>query len=492
MVDKNFGEMAEKIFRFSIIIVTLLILFCFIIDLGGAKTLNVSVERGVSKNINKENIGSFGAKDSITFWSEETKRYFTNTGSKLNIDRFTYVKDYNLFEGWILIHSNRTQLCTIVDVFGGGWKRITLKKGDNLLNFSDIGEYGGLRILSIGTVNGFGLVKAKRDPFHFEDYPIAILKSELGKFTWEKAAIAVVVAAIGCGWAYYVKRRLLINANVYKLIYMVIPCVLILIALGVNYSNVEIQISENVTRQVPSLTWSSYNIKDMWNWALTLFFAGGYAAGLYISKFEYFTVVIPLMDRFSIIRLPYNKELKIIRDIDGKLAKVRVENEGKLKIDLNGEEVEAVVSTDRKQKDEDRSTIEFNSKTAMFSAALFGLLILANFLNVFKIDLMCSFLILGTTALIFNISTIKEVFSRIEREVTIISTRLITNDRYAADLLNGKLKEMAKAFETLRKDLIRKEFEVDVKLVKEVLDVTRSLKPVPKADEVKAEAEGDE
>jgi hypothetical protein len=238
----------------------------------------------------------------------------------------------------------------------------------------------------------------------------------------------------------------------------------------------------------------------MWNWAFAVFFLAGYAAGLRVTDPAWFTIVKPLFDRFEIRRYPINPSKGVIRDDRGKLALLDVKEQGYMTIVENYAEEDALIEIERKEMSIPfKETVINKTPMLAFTAVFFALTIVANYLNVFKIDLVSAFTITAAAALVFNITALRDKLLTPSSVITVVSTQLIDNESYARDLLNGRLREMAKKYNALKRQLIKKEFELDYKVTKEVLDVVRALKLQPPAaeedeefDEEEEELEGDE
>lgn len=82
-----------------------------------------------------------------------------------------------------------------------------------------------------------------------------------------------------------------------------------------------------------------------------IFLLAGYALGLRFAQPEQLTVVKPLMDRITIVRYPFNRRRKLIRDEDGKPCTIEVKHEGRMKIEDDGSEEEAYVEIERKVRE---------------------------------------------------------------------------------------------------------------------------------------------
>ncbi len=450
--------------------------FCFLVE---------GAELEVSQNVSKRDLGTFGGVD-LPYWSEETQRYFTRTDSKLEIDSWAYVVNYDLFKGYVVIYSERVEPVSFVDVFSGNWKKTTLKKGYNHFNFSNLGEYSGLRILTIGSPSGFALLKQKRNPFWFENYPVVILKRELAEFSWQRAVNASGLMFAGLAFAYYLRKELLENNAVRLAIYVILPISAILIVLGLRYDYVDVQIVQgNITtaKTIPALTFDKYQIKDMWNWYYSVFLLAGYLLGLKFAKPEQLTVIRPLMDRIAIVRYPFSRRRRIIRDEDGRLCTVDIEHEGKLKVEDDGFEEEAYIEIDRRVRERSFKEQAINKTAfAIVIVAIFGFAVVADYLNVFRIDLASALIISAFLGILLNITVLKDRLTNIAADITIISTKLIDNESYAKDLVNQRLVEMSKKYNALIDELVRAQYEMKVEVTKRLLNLADILEIQPAGD----------
>jgi hypothetical protein len=421
------------------------------------------------------------------FWSNETKQFFSGP-SYTRIDNNTYVVAYSLKEGWVKIHAEIPTLLAFCDPFSGKWVKKFVKKGETNITLPFKPQpYGGLRLLMIGSPWGFGFIKEKEDVLSWGDYPIVILLSEMAKWAWERAFYSVCLAFVGLAYAYFVKRELLIVNRGWQMLFAVFGVVLIFLVLGLTHHPVKVQIvqgNQTITKTIEALEFSGYRIKQFYNYAFAFMFIFGYLIGLKFFRNEYFTTVKPLMDRIEINSYPVNINKGVIRDFDGKIAKLEIiEPIGKFTVTENGYTVDAFVEIERKTEDVPKRVELTNKKALIVSFGVVGLIFIGNFLNLFKIDLISTAIITGVVFTLINLGNIKEILLTPSRTLTIYSTELITNDRYYADLLNGKLKEMAKVYNKLRKELIKKEFEIDYKIATEIFSIAKSLEVTPEPSE---------
>jgi len=373
-----------------------------------------------------------------------------------------------------------------VDVFSGNWKKTTLRKGYNHFSFSNLGEYSGLRILTIGSPSGFALLKQKRDPFWFENYPVVILKRELAEFSWQRAVNASGLMFAGLAFAYYLRKELLENNVVRLAIYVILPISAILIVLGLRYDYVDVQIVQGnitTTKTIPALTFDKYQIKDMWNWYYSVFLLAGYLLGLKFARPEQLTVIRPLMDKIAIVRYSCNRRRRIIRDEDGRLCTVDIEHEGKLKVEDDGFEEEAYIEIDRRVRERSFKEQAINKTAfAIVIVAIFGFAVAADYLNVFRIDLASALIISAFLGILLNITVLKDRLTNIAADITIISTKLIDNESYAKDLVNQRLVEMSKKYNALIDELVRAQYEMKVEVTKRLLNLADLLEIQPAGD----------
>lgn len=469
----------NKLFLLTILTVIGLILFCYIVE---ADYVDLSKYIKRNESLSKEELGSFANDKDLVYWSNETAKYFTNTESKLTIDNRAYVVDYDLFKGYIIVKSEITQPCTIVDVFSGTWKKTLLKKGYNYFNFSNIGEYGGLRIVSIGTPSGFALLKQKKDIFYFEDYPIAILKSELARFSWERAFTALFIAFLAFIIAATLKEKYLMSGLFIHLIFILLLCFVIIALLMVDYGNTTISVIQNnqtVSKSIPYIKIDTYKVKDMWNWAFTVAFFIGYLLGLYFARVKYLIVVLAEYGKINVKRYLYNEEKQLIRDFeDNSLCKINYKEKFKqfLPFTLDNEELKAILAVD-----EQNNSIQQKTETSLKWAyiaffATFIISIAANFLNVFKIDFAFTLLLSVAIAVITNFNTLINYFAlRITKEKIITCSNLMNEENYTKMLKNAEIKHLVAEFEQLLKESMQEKIKQPRQIYRKLAEIYDTL-----------------
>jgi len=423
-------------------------------------------------------------KEGIVFWSNDTAKLWFYHGSKIQIDNLTWVTGYDLNEGWVKIHAEIPSVVVLCDPFGGKWVKRFVKKGETNITLPfKVKAYNGLKMLIIGSPRGMGFIKEEGDILSWNDYPIVILLSEMAKWAWERAFHAVCVTLIGIAYAYFVKRELLMVKRGHLILSAFIGFIAVLLVLGLTYHPVMVKIiqgNQTITKTVEAIEFNGYNIKKFYNYLFAVFFLIGYAIGLKVTKIDFITTVKPLMDRIEINRYPVNVDRGVIRDFDGKLTKLEiVEPVGEFTVIDNGKSNRAFVEIDRKTEDTSKRIELTNRKALIVSFGVVGLIFVGNYLNLFKIDLISMAIITGLVFVLINLGNLRELILTPSRVLTIYSTELITNDRYYADLLNGRLKEMAKVYNKLRRELIKKEFEIDYKIATEIFSIAKSLEITP-------------
>ena len=393
--------------------------------------------------------------------------------------------DYDLFEGWVIIHADRTEPITVVDVFGGTWKKTAIKAGFNRLNFSNVGEYAGLKVVTIGSPYGFAILKQKRDIFYFEDYPIAILKSELAKFGWQRAAGALFVFLAGFGLSYYLKRERLLVSFTDNLVILGVCVVLILAALSVDYTTVTVKFpagNSTVVKQIPALELSKVKVKDMYNWAFAVFFVLGFLFAQRIVDYEkLYLAVVEYSKPIKLYELPYLPKKELVRDTDSKLTRIRFKDGLKQSVnfELNGEAVKGILAV-KVEDIHDSSKAEFNAKyglIAFFTTLVVS--IVADYLNVFRVDLAYSLLFAAVVALVFNLKAIKQHFSLdVEKEKVVECSELMNEDNYAKMLKNAEIRHIAEDYNRLLRAYIKEKIMQPRRTVSELLGVIKEVKKV--------------
>lgn len=453
----------------------------------------VDLSKYKDETLNKQELGSFQSKN-LVFWSNETAKYFDGSYSKLVIDKNAYVVDYDLFEGYIIIKSEVTEPAIIVDVFSGTWKKTTIKKGYNYFNFSKIGEYGGLRVITIGTPNGFALIKQKRDLFYFEDYPVVILKSELAKFSWQRAFTGLLVFLFGLGIAYYLKQHYLNPRFSFHLMMLILLSVLLMLSISIDLSGESIKLSSNnqtIIKQISKLSLSSQKVRDMYNWAYVVFIWLGYIAGLKLSRLNYLSIVLAEYGKVRIKQIPFSENKKLARDLDGEIAKIKFKNEIKQYITLNIDDEEEKGITVIKEQDKALNVgkAEYNERLSL--AAFLGslvVMVVADYLNVIKFDFSGALLISGLAVVLTNVKALyQDLKLKVTKEKLLECSKIVNEDSYTRMLKNAEIKQFAEDYNKLLRAFMREKITQPRKVVAELLGVIREVREVEGYEQDKAE-----
>lgn len=462
-----------------------LILFLILLVLPVASADYIDMSKFAKQNTTVQELGKFSSQPDLVYWSNETRKFITGTESKWDIDKWAYVVDYDLDEGWILIYANRTEPVTVVDVFGGVWKKTTIHKGYNRLNFSGVQEYAGLKVVTVGSPWGFAILKQKRDLFYFEDYPIAILKSELAKFGWQRAAGALGIFLVGFALSYWLKRDRLLISFLDNLIILVACVVLILAILSVDYTTAAVKIpvgNTTVVKQIPALELSREKIRDMYNWAFAVFFVLGFIFARYLADYEkLYLAIVDYSKPIRLYELPYLPKLGLIRDHDNRLTRISFKDDFKqpVSFELDGESVKGILAVKVEDSVND-SRAEFNLRYSLI--AFFGMLVIsvaADFLNVFRIDLAYSLFLALITALLFNVKAIKQHFSlEVTKTKLIECSEIMNEDSYTKMLKTAQIKQIAEDYNRLLRAYVREKITMPRKTINELLSVIREVRQV--------------
>jgi hypothetical protein len=436
-----------------------------------------------ARNATVQELGKFSSQPDLVYWSNETKKFITGTESKWVIDSWAYVVDYDLNKGYIVVYTNRTEPVTIVDVFGGTWKKATIHKGYNYFNFSGVQEYAGLKVVTIGSPSGFAILKQKRDIFYFEDYPIAILKSELAKFSWQRAAGALGLFLVGFALSYWLKRERLLISFVDNLVIISVCIILILAVLSVDYTTTMVNIpagNSTIAKEIPALELSKEKVRDMYNWAFAVFFIAGFLFAMRLADYEkLYLAIVDYSKPIRLYELPYLPKKGLIRDFDNRLTKISFKEDFKqlISFELDGKSVKGILAVKAEDRVND-SKAEFNARYSLI--AFFAMLIIsvvANYLNAFRIDLAYSLFLATITALIFNIKAIKQHFSlEVTKTKLIECSEIMNEDNYTKMLKNAQIKQIAEDYNKLLRAYVREKITMPRKTVSELLSVIREVK----------------
>ena len=469
----------------------LLIFLMLLIGLANANYIDMS--KFVKQNTTVQELGKFSNQPDLVYWSNETRKFITGTESKWGIDQWAYVVDYDLDKGWIVIYTERTEPVTIVDVFGGVWKKATIHKGYNRFNFSNVQEYAGLKIVTVGSPFGFAILKQKRDLFYFEDYPIAILKSELAKFGWERAAGALGIFLVGFAFSYWLKRDRLLISFLDNLIILVACVVLILAILSVDYTTASVKIPSGnvtITKQIPALELNKAKIRDMYNWAFAVFFVLGFIFAKYLADYEMlYLAVVDYSKPIKLYELPYHPKAKLVRDYDNRLTKLSFKDDFRQLIDfeLNGRDVKGILAI-KTEDVKDESKAEFNARYSLIAfLSMLVISVIAGYLNVFKIDLAYSMFLALIVAVVFNLRALKHHFSlEVSKTKLIECSEIMNEDSYTKMLKTAQIKQIAEDYNRLLKAYVKEKITQPRKTISELLSVIKEVKQVEQ-DKVKGE-----
>ncbi len=435
-------------------------------------------------------LGTFAGNQNLVYWSEETKNYFTSSGSKLNIDNWTYVVDYDLGKGWIKLYSDRVTLIAVVDVFGGTWKKVTIHRGYTTLNFSRVSEYSGLRCVVISSPWGFGVLKERVDPFAFENYPLVILRKELANFGWERATYALFYFLFGFGLSYYLRRYKLMISIADNMFVMVLVVGLILVVLSLEVKTEQVQIlsgNMSLSKNVEALKLSKEKLKDMYNWAFALFFLFGYVFARFITSYEVLYLAIVDYDKpIRLMELPYLQKEQLIRDLDGKLTRVKFKGEIKQfsSFELDGEIVKGILAVDVEDRMLENSKTNYSVKPALIAfVSTMAFILVADYFNIYKIDFKFSFVIALAVALLFNFSVlINRLKLRVEKEKVIECSELVNEENFKRMLKNAEIRQFAEDYNKLLRAYVKEKITQPRKVIAELLGVIREVKEVDKSE----------
>lgn len=448
---------------------------------AGYVDLSKFIERN---NTTVHELGRFSSgQQQFVFWSNETKRYVTGAGSKLVIDRWAYVVDYDLDEGWIIIYSDVVEPITILDVFSGVWKKTTIHKGYNRLNFSGIGEYAGLKVVTISSPTGIAILKQRKDIFYFEDYPIVILKSELAKFGWKRAFISLLVFLFGLGIAYYFKQYYLNPQFSFHFMVLILLSVIILLSVSIDISKYSVTLShgnQTIVKDIPILSLNTKRIKDMYNWVFVIFLWLGYIVGLKLSHLNYLNIVLAEYGRVEIRQLPYSEERKLVRDLDGGIAKVKFENGIKQYVTLNidGNDVRAVIIVREEDRGLDIEKAEYNGKVSLVAfLSSMVVMVLADYLGVIKFDFSGALLISCLAVVLANAKALYDDMKlKVTKEKILVCSEIVNEDSYIRMLKNAEIKHYAENYNKLLRAYIREKITQPRKIISELLSVVREVR----------------
>jgi hypothetical protein len=387
----------------------------------------------------------------------------------LQIDYNAYIESWNLECGWIVIHTNITELIAICDPFSGKWAKMLVKKGENNITLPfKPKRYAGLYIIIVSSPNGFAVIKQKESPLSFLDYPVLILRSELAQFGWQRAFCATCLFFVGLLVSQYFKKELLIVNFRKHLAIIIFACIIILAVLGMGYSCDTIKLNGSI-KHVPHLTFSTYQMKDMHNYYFVAFFVAGYLIGCMLWRCDrLYVALVGYQTPIQLRIYPYDKDKQLIRDLDGKLAVIRFKDDLKqfINFSINGYSVQGILAVNIKEQNIEQPEIldinkqgkivvrnpqQFNVKYGLI--AFFGFLaisIIGDYLNVFRIDLAYTLLFAMLIALATNINAIKSWLGlEVEKIIEFECSRLMTEDNYVKMLKDAELEHLTAEYDKL-------------------------------------------
>ena len=407
--------------------------------------------------------------DGLVFWSNETLRLWTGGGNKIQIDNHSYIVRYNLDEGWIIIKTDFPEVVAICDPFSGNWFKTFIKKGENNVTIPfKVKSYGGLRLLIVSSPWGIGFIKEREEPLSFWNYIIAITKKELAIFGWQRAFYSACLLITGLALSRYFKKdKMVVNFGKH-LIVIIFVCILILSVLGMSYTTDTVKINETV-KHVPHLTFSTYRMKDMYNYYFMAFFIAGYILGYLLWNYNKLYVAIVGYNTPIKLRIyPYDRDKQLIRDFDGKLSVIKFKDDFKqfIALNINGFDVQGILAVDVKEQNIEQPKIldldkqgkivvrnpqQFNVKYGLI--AFFGFLalsIIGDYLNVFRIDLAYTLLFAVITALVTNVTAVKQWLGlEVEKTIEFECSRLMTEDNYIKMLKDAEIEHLTKEYDNL-------------------------------------------
>ncbi|ADB58834.1 hypothetical protein [Archaeoglobus profundus] len=421
----------------------------------------------------------------LTFWSDKTAEFFSGP-SKTVIDNNTYVVEYNLKEGWIKVHSEIPTLIAICDPFSGKWVKKFIKKGETNITLPFKPQpYAGLRLLTVSSPWGFAVLKEKEEIWSWWDYPIVILRSEMAKWSWERSAYALSLFIVGLALSRHVKKDRLIVNHVKHLIVIILVVVLLFAILSMRYTTDNVILVQNgtkIVKQIPHLAFDTYYVKEWYNYLFALCFIAGYVLGLWLWRYDHLYVAYASYNEPLRIRIyPYDIERGVIRDFDGKLTLIDFKNSFKqfINFELNGYNVSGILAVG----EENYSYPEYQRpsiRTSYALAGFFGLLVIcliADYLNVFKIDLAYALLFAGLIAVLTNIEALKAWFGVYVEKIKVLRcSELMNEDNYTKMLKEAEIKHVIEDYEKLLRDYVKEKITMPRRTVKHLLSMIRQVK----------------
>jgi hypothetical protein len=234
------------------------------------------------------------------------------------------------------------------------------------------------------------------------------------------------------------------------------------------YKTDVVRINETV-KHVPHLVFSTYRMKDMYNYYFMAFFIAGYILGYLLWNYnKLYVAIVGYNTPVKLNIYPYDKEKQLIRDFDGKLALLRFKDDFKqfINFNINGYSVQGILAVNIKEQNIEQPEIldinkqgkivvrnpqQFNVKYGLI--AFFGFLaisIIGDYLNVFRIDLAYTLLFAMLIALATNINAIKSWLGlEVEKIIEFECSRLMTEDNYVKMLKDAELEHLTAEYDKL-------------------------------------------
>lgn len=425
--------------------------------------------------------------NALTFWSNETREYFMGE-SKLIIDHNSYVNDYDLDEGWVKIHTNITTLLSFCDPFSGRWVKKVVKRGDvNVTLPFKPKTYAGMKLLVISSPWGFGILKERAEPLSWYDYPIVILRTEMAKWSWERTAYALGLFVVGLALSRHMKKDRLIVSGSRHLIVMAFAVLILFGILSMKYTTETVKVNETV-RKIPHLVFDTYYIKEWYNYFFAFCFVSGYVLGYLLWGYNrLYVAYVGYSQPLRIHVYPYDMERGVIRDFDGKLTLIDFKDDFRqfINFELNGYNVNGILAVREENvryPDYQRQPVKLGYALAGFFGFL-ALSIVGDYLYVFKIDLLYSFLFGGIIAILTNIQAVKEWFGYYVEKIKVIEcSELMNEDNYTKMLKEAEIKHVIEDYERLLRDHVKEKITMPRRTVKQLLSMIRQVR-VAKVEE---------
>jgi hypothetical protein len=421
----------------------------------------------------------------LVFWSNKTKQFFSGP-SYTRIDNNTYVVAYSLKEGWVKIHAEIPTLLLFLDPQSGKWVKRFVKKGEiNITLPFKPKPYAGLRQLVVGSPWGFASLKEKEDVLSWWDYAIVILRSEMAKWAWERVGYALSLFIVGLALSRHVKKDRLIVNKVKHLVVIAFVVILIFTVLSMRYTTDNVVIIQNgtkIVKQVPHLLFSTYYVKEWYNYLFALCFVAGYILGLILWRYNFLHVAyVSYSQPIRLCVYPYDAERGVIRDFDGKLTFIEFKNDFKqfINFELNGYNVTGILAIGEENlgyPDYQKPSIRIGYALAGFFGFL-ALCLIADYFHIFKVDLFYAFLFAGLMAVLTNFEAVKAWFGfDVEKIKVIECSQLMNEDNYTKMLKEAEIKHVIEDYERLLRDYVKEKITMPRRTVKHLLSMIRQVK----------------